>query len=242
MVLYVAKNRLGHTRIGLTATKKVGKAVQRNRARRVMRAALSEHLAADVGGYDYHPGGPRPDAEAQKHPGQPHAGQADARRRPARPPPGPRARTARTSRDPAAGRSALCLADPAVSAPHQPPAGGITAAFTPTCSQYAAEALCTHGLLKGGLLALWRIARCNPFGKFWLRPGAAQGPLGQPRPPAGQRKIAYTAWRNNCQRSTPADASHRSPFFAPALRCRGPPPLQNKKAPRAGGADWTGYV
>ena len=52
MVLYVAKNRLGHTRIGLTATKKVGKAVQRNRARRVMRAALSEHLAADVGGYD----------------------------------------------------------------------------------------------------------------------------------------------------------------------------------------------
>src|SRR5699024_2781678 len=30
MVLYVAKNRLGHTRIGLTATKKVGKAVQRN--------------------------------------------------------------------------------------------------------------------------------------------------------------------------------------------------------------------
>ena len=42
-VLYVAKNRLGYTRIGLTATKKVGHAVQRNRARRVMRAALSEH-------------------------------------------------------------------------------------------------------------------------------------------------------------------------------------------------------
>ena len=52
LVLYVAKNRLGHTRIGLTATKKVGGAVQRNRARRVMRAALSEHLAGDVGGYD----------------------------------------------------------------------------------------------------------------------------------------------------------------------------------------------
>ena len=45
-VLYVAKNRLGYTRIGLTATKKVGHAVQRNRARRVMRAALSEHLAS----------------------------------------------------------------------------------------------------------------------------------------------------------------------------------------------------
>ena len=33
VVLYVAKNRLGYTRIGLTATKKVGHAVQRNRAR-----------------------------------------------------------------------------------------------------------------------------------------------------------------------------------------------------------------
>lgn len=52
LVLYVAKNRTGHTRIGLTATKKVGGAVQRNRARRVMRAALQEHLSQNVGGYD----------------------------------------------------------------------------------------------------------------------------------------------------------------------------------------------
>ena len=48
-VLYVAKNRVGYTRIGLTATKKVGHAVQRNRARRVMRAALAEHLAQNIG-------------------------------------------------------------------------------------------------------------------------------------------------------------------------------------------------
>ena len=52
LVLYVAKNRVGHTRVGLTATKKVGGAVQRNRARRVLRAALAEHLPRDVGGYD----------------------------------------------------------------------------------------------------------------------------------------------------------------------------------------------
>ena len=51
-VLYVAKNRVGYTRIGLTATKKVGHAVQRNRARRVMRAALAEHLSQNIGGYD----------------------------------------------------------------------------------------------------------------------------------------------------------------------------------------------
>ena len=52
LVLYVNKNRLGHTRVGLTATKKVGGAVQRNRARRVMRAALYETLPYNVGGWD----------------------------------------------------------------------------------------------------------------------------------------------------------------------------------------------
>ena len=52
LVLYVCKNRLGRTRVGFTATKKVGHAVQRNRARRVMRAAAAAHLPYDVGGYD----------------------------------------------------------------------------------------------------------------------------------------------------------------------------------------------
>ncbi|WP_416189904.1 membrane protein insertion efficiency factor YidD [Neisseria sp. CCUG17229] len=36
--------------------------------------------------------------------------------------------------------------------------------FTPTCSQYAVEAVQKHGALKGGWLALKRIARCHPFG------------------------------------------------------------------------------
>ena len=49
--MYVAKNRLGYTRIGLTATKKVGHAVPRNRARRVIRAA-AEMLPVTKGGYD----------------------------------------------------------------------------------------------------------------------------------------------------------------------------------------------
>lgn len=37
--------------------------------------------------------------------------------------------------------------------------------FTPTCSQYAIEAIETHGVFKGGALAVWRIIRCNPFSK-----------------------------------------------------------------------------
>ncbi len=36
--------------------------------------------------------------------------------------------------------------------------------FTPSCSEYAAEAIEVHGLLKGGALATWRIVRCNPVG------------------------------------------------------------------------------
>ena len=36
--------------------------------------------------------------------------------------------------------------------------------FTPTCSQYALEALRKYGPLKGGWLALRRLARCHPWG------------------------------------------------------------------------------
>ena len=36
--------------------------------------------------------------------------------------------------------------------------------YTPTCSHYTVEALKTHGLLKGGWLALKRISSCHPWG------------------------------------------------------------------------------
>ena len=35
--------------------------------------------------------------------------------------------------------------------------------FIPTCSEYGIEAIDKYGALKGGLLAAWRILRCNPF-------------------------------------------------------------------------------
>ena len=37
--------------------------------------------------------------------------------------------------------------------------------FTPTCSEYAMQAVEKYGLVKGGYLALRRILRCNPFHK-----------------------------------------------------------------------------
>jgi putative membrane protein insertion efficiency factor len=36
--------------------------------------------------------------------------------------------------------------------------------FYPTCSNYAIEAIETHGAFKGSALAFWRILRCNPWG------------------------------------------------------------------------------
>lgn len=36
--------------------------------------------------------------------------------------------------------------------------------FTPTCSEYARQAILKHGPVKGLLLAIRRILRCNPWG------------------------------------------------------------------------------
>jgi len=37
--------------------------------------------------------------------------------------------------------------------------------YVPSCSEYAAEAVARHGVLRGVLLAAWRLVRCNPFVK-----------------------------------------------------------------------------
>ncbi len=53
LVLYAVKNRRQGTRVGITCSKKVGTAVARNRARRVIRAALAAVLPpAGVGNWD----------------------------------------------------------------------------------------------------------------------------------------------------------------------------------------------
>ena len=47
VVVYVRQNRYGYTRIGITSSKKIGKAVVRNRARRVIREAVRQ-LGVDM--------------------------------------------------------------------------------------------------------------------------------------------------------------------------------------------------
>lgn len=47
--------------------------------------------------------------------------------------------------------------------------------YTPTCSQYAIEALRIHGPLRGSWLALRRILRCHPWGGCGYDPVPKKG-------------------------------------------------------------------
>ena len=54
LVVYAMKNRTGLCRVGITTSKKIGNAVQRNRARRVIRASLQEVLRThNLVGWDF---------------------------------------------------------------------------------------------------------------------------------------------------------------------------------------------
>ena len=42
--------------------------------------------------------------------------------------------------------------------------------FTPTCSAYGIEAVEVHGAWRGGALAVRRVLRCHPWGRFGYDP------------------------------------------------------------------------
>ncbi|MGD0110378.1 MAG: membrane protein insertion efficiency factor YidD [Armatimonadota bacterium] len=46
-----------------------------------------------------------------------------------------------------------------------------TCRYHPSCSEYAASAIAARGLLRGSLLAAWRLLRCNPFSAGGYDPG-----------------------------------------------------------------------
>ena len=37
--------------------------------------------------------------------------------------------------------------------------------FTPSCSEYGAQAINKYGVIRGGIMASWRVLRCNPWNK-----------------------------------------------------------------------------
>ena len=42
--------------------------------------------------------------------------------------------------------------------------------YYPTCAAYGYEAIGRYGILRGGRLAVWRVLRCNPFGRGGFDP------------------------------------------------------------------------
>jgi putative membrane protein insertion efficiency factor len=45
-----------------------------------------------------------------------------------------------------------------------------TCRFYPSCSHYGYQAIYKYGVIKGGLMATWRILRCNPFNPGGIDP------------------------------------------------------------------------
>ena len=46
--------------------------------------------------------------------------------------------------------------------------------YHPTCSAYAVQAIERYGILRGAVLAAWRLLRCNPFSHGGYDPVSAQ--------------------------------------------------------------------
>ncbi len=63
--------------------------------------------------------------------------------------------------------------------------------YLPTCSEYADEAICRHGVWAGGWMGLARICRCHPFGGSGYDPPPAASPRGA----TWLTPWRYGAWR-----------------------------------------------
>jgi len=46
--------------------------------------------------------------------------------------------------------------------------------YEPTCSRYAVQAIQRYGILRGSVLAAWRLLRCNPWSHGGYDPVEAQ--------------------------------------------------------------------
>jgi putative membrane protein insertion efficiency factor len=46
--------------------------------------------------------------------------------------------------------------------------------YEPTCSRYAVQAIRRYGILRGSVLAAWRLLRCNPWSHGGYDPVEAQ--------------------------------------------------------------------
>jgi hypothetical protein len=98
--------------------------------------------------------------------------------------------------------------------PHLPP----SCRYSPSCSVYAMQALREYGAVKGTILAVWRVLRCNPWGGHGHDPPRWFGEP-EPQDAASEDQDALTA-----------DDSRTAATGAPppaGERARRPPAIRN---------------
>ncbi len=64
--------------------------------------------------------------------------------------------------------------------------------FEPSCSEYARVAVRKHGVIRGGAMTMWRVARCNPFGGHGFDP-VPEGGAHKERSPDSRSKKSSAA-------------------------------------------------
>ena len=77
---------------------------------------------------------------------------------------------------------------------------GRSCRFTPSCSNYTMQAIQTHGCVKGVLLGAWRIARCNPLGKWGFDPVPEAGRWVNPARQLKPAKLFSTRHRKKVEK------------------------------------------
>ena len=140
VVVYALKNRTKNVRVGITTSKKVGNAVQRNRSRRVIREAFRALAPRVRPGFDLVLVARGKTPYVKSTDGGWFVAGGNAMKR--------------------ALLWLIRFYRSAIS-PRKP----AMCKYIPTCSQYGLEAIERFGAFKGGLLTLWRILRCNPWSR-----------------------------------------------------------------------------
>ena len=68
--------------------------------------------------------------------------------------------------------------------------------YVPSCSEYAMEAVERYGVLRGGLKAAWRLARCHPFAKGGFDPvESRRSPVVSRQSAEASPELATGYWR-----------------------------------------------
>ena len=82
--------------------------------------------------------------------------------------------------------------------------------YYPSCSQYAVDALTQYGVLRGVVLAGWRLLRCNPWSYGGYDPVDRQTLFGRARSSACAIFSSASSEGTGCSSSVRFSASQRS--------------------------------